>query len=87
MILKSNFTFCDVINFRLELIWQKYHIFLIFFIFNFVKFLPMSGTFFIIMDKEMKNWSDIKRCPTMTFDQNIKAGDFPLVNVLLLSIF
>ena len=41
MILKSNFTICDVINFRLELIWHRYHNFLIFLIFNFFKFLPM----------------------------------------------
>ena len=44
MILKSNFTICDVINFRLELIWQRYHIFLIFLIFNFFKFLPKENS-------------------------------------------
>ena len=42
MILKSNFTICDVINFRLELFWHRYHNFLIFLIFNFFKFLPIS---------------------------------------------
>ena len=42
MILKSNFTICDVINFRLELIWHRYHIFLIFLVFNFFKFLTHS---------------------------------------------
>ena len=37
---KSNFTICDVINFKLELIWHRYQFFLIFLIFNFFKFLP-----------------------------------------------
>ena len=55
MILKSNFTICDVIIFRLELIWQKYHIFLIFLIFNFFKFLPMMIWQMKIFGKYLEN--------------------------------